>query len=190
MIAGGVAKRYARALFELATEGKQVDSIGRQLAEFAAAWDTSAELRGIFENPAYGPDVRKNVVVGLCERLGAMPTLKNGLLLLAERGRLRFVREIADAFAALAETSAGVVRAEIVTASDLPESYYAQVERTLAASTGKKVVLIRRKDPALLGGVVTKVGEKVYDGSLRARLMDLRSQMLTAAAPGGRPAGG
>ena len=169
MIAGGVAKRYSRALFELASAEKQIEPIGRQLSEFAAAWDASDELRGIFENPAYTPDVRKKVVLGLAERLGALPTLKNGLLLLAERGRLRFVREIADAFAALAETSAGVVRAEIVTATDLPESYFAQVERTLAASTGKKVVLVRRKDPALLGGVVTKVGEKVYDGSLRAR---------------------
>lgn len=189
MIAGGVAKRYARALFQLASAEKQTEAYGRQLADFAQAWSASAELRGVFENPAYGPDARKKVVVGLAERLGAGTTLKNGLQLLAERGRLKFIAEIADAFAALAEEGAGVVRAEIVTATDLPESYFAQVERTLAASTGKKVVLVRKKDPALLGGVVTKVGEKVYDGSLRARLMDLRSQMLAAASPGGRPAG-
>ena len=189
MIAGGVAKRYARALFELASTENQVDAFGRQLTEFAAAWATSPELRGIFENPAYTPDVRRKVVVGVAERIGALPTVRNTLQLLSTRGRLRFVREIADAFAALAESGAGVVRAEIVTATDLPESYFAEVEKTLAASTGKKVVLVRKKDPALLGGVVTKVGEKVYDGSLRARLMELRSQMLTAASPGGRPAG-
>jgi F-type H+-transporting ATPase subunit delta len=99
------------------------------------------------------------------------------------------VREIADAFAALAEAGDGVLRAEIVTASDLPDAYFAQLEKTLAASTGKKVVLVRKKDPALVGGVVTKVGDKVYDGSLRARLMDLRSQMLSAASPSGRASG-
>lgn len=189
MIAGGVAKRYARALFELASAEKQTDAFSRQLAAFAAAWESSGELRTVFENPAYAPEVRNKVVVGVAERIGALPTVKNALSLLAERGRLRFVREIADAFAALAESGAGVLRAEIVTAGDLPEAYFAQVERTLAQATGKKVVLVRRKDPALLGGVVTRVGDKVYDGSLRARLMDLRSQMLMAASPGGRTPG-
>lgn len=189
MIAGGVAKRYARALFELAAAEKQTEAFSRQLAAFAGAWETSADLRMIFENPAHGPEVRKKVVVAVAERVGALPTVKNALQLLATRGRLRFIREIADAFAALAELQGNVIRAEIVTATDLPESYFAQVEKTLAASTGKKVVLVRKKDPAILGGVVTKIGEKVYDGSLRARLMDLRSQMLTAASPGGRPAG-
>lgn len=186
MIAGGVAKRYARALFSLASAEKQTEAFSRQLTAFAHAWDTSAELRTVFENPAYSPEVRKKVVVGLAERLGALPTVKNALQLLADRGRIRFVREIADAFAALTEASEGVLRAEIITATDLPETYFAQLEKTLAASTGKKVVLVRKKDPSLVGGVVTKVGDKVYDGSLRARLMDLRSQMLSASSPSGR----
>ena len=77
------------------------------------------------------------------------------------------------------------MRAEIITATDLPEAYFARLEKTLATATGKKVVLVRKKDPALLGGVVTKIGDRVYDGSLRARLFDLRSQMLTNATHSG-----
>jgi len=185
MIASSVAKRYARALFSLAQDAKQVDATGRALSAFADAWRTSADLRAVFENPAHGLDVRKKVVVALTQRVGASPMLVNTLQLLTERNRLGFVAEIADAFRALAETGSGIVRAEIITATDLPEAYFLRLEKTLADATGKKVVLVRKKDPTLLGGVVTKIGDRVYDGSLRARLFDLRSQMLTNATHSG-----
>lgn len=185
MIASSVAKRYARALFSLAQDGNQVDATSRALTAFAEAWGTSTELRAVFENPAHGLEVRKKVVVALAQRVGASPMLVNTFQLLTERNRLGFVGEIADAFRALAESGAGVLRAEIITASDLPEAYFARLEKTLADATGKKVVLVRKKDPALLGGVVTKIGDRVYDGSLRARLFDLRSQMLTNATHSG-----
>jgi F-type H+-transporting ATPase subunit delta len=185
MIASSVAKRYARALFSLAREANQVDAIGRGLTGFAEAWATSPELRTVFENPAHGLEVRKNVVVSVAQRLGAAPVLVSTLQLLTERNRLRFVGEIADAYRALAEETNGVLRAEIITAGELPEAYFARLEKTLADATGKKVVLVKKKDPALLGGVVTKIGDRVYDGSLRARLYDLRSQMLTNATHSG-----
>lgn len=184
MIASSVARRYARALFSLAEESKQVEPSARALTAFADAWDASPELRSIFENPAFGIEPRKKVVVGVAQRVGASPMITNTLQLLTERNRIGFVREIADAFRALAETATGVLRAEIVTATDLPDAYYARLEKTLADATGKKVVLVKKKDPSLLGGVVTKVGDKVFDGSLRARLADLRSQMLAAATAG------
>lgn len=185
MIASSVAKRYARALFALAKEASQVDATSRALSAFADAWDQSQELRTVFENPAYGPEVRKKVVVSIAQRVGAGQMLTNTLQLLTDRNRIGFVREIADAFRELAESGSNVLRAEIVTASDLPEAYYARLEKTLADATGKKVVLVRKKDPSLLGGVVTKIGDRVFDGSLRARLYDLRSQMLTQATHSG-----
>jgi F-type H+-transporting ATPase subunit delta len=185
VIASSVAKRYARALFSLAKESNQVDATSRALSAFGEAWASSSELRIVFENPAYSPEARKKVVVGLAQRLGASTMITNTLQMLSDRNRMGFVGEIADAFRALAEDGSGVLRAEIVTATDLPEAYFARLEKTLADATGKKVVLVRKKDPGLLGGVVTKVGDKVFDGSLRARLADLRSQMLAAASPSG-----
>lgn len=184
MIASSVARRYARALFSLAEETKQVEPSARALTAFADAWDTSAELRAVFANPAFGLEPRKKVVLGVAQRVGASPMVTNALLLLTERNRIGHVREIADALRGLAENATGVLRAEIVTASDLPDAYYARLEKTLTDATGKKVVLVKKKDPSLLGGVVTKVGDKVFDGSLRARLADLRSQMLAAATAG------
>lgn len=186
MIASSVAKRYARALFSIAKETSQVDATSRALTAFAEAWDNSTEFRTVFENPAYSPEVRKKVVVALAQRVGASPMVQNTLSLLTDRNRMNHVSHIADAFRALAEDGSGVLRAEITTAADLPEAYFARLEKTLADATGKKVVLVRKKDPSLLGGVVTKVGDKVFDGSLRARLADLRSQMLAAATPSGR----
>jgi len=186
VIASSVARRYARALFSLAEEAKQVEPSARALTAFADAWETSADLRTIFENPAFGIEPRKKVVVAVAQRVGASPMITNALQLLTERNRISFVGEIADAFRALAESATGVLRAEIVTATDLPDAYYARLEKTLADATGKKVVLVKKKDPSLLGGVVTKVGDKVFDGSLRARLADLRSQMLAAATAGAR----
>lgn len=186
MIASGVSKRYARALFELATESKQIEPIGRGLADVAAAMEASAELRTVFENPKYLPETKKKVIASIAQRVGAPPMLANALMLLADRNRLMFLGGIAEAYAALAEEAAGRLRAEVISATPLPDAYYRELEKTLVEATGRKVTLVRRQDPTLIGGVVTKVGDTVFDGSIKNRLRDIRHQMLVASSPHGR----
>ena len=186
MIGSAVAKRYARALFELASEEKNVEQVGKALDAIAAAYNDSAELRAVLASPAYAPDSKKAVVAGLAQRVAAPKVLVSTLALLSDRGRLPAIVDIAHVFGAMAEEKAGRIRAEVITAQPLSEDYYRQLEQTLSSATGKKVTLVRRQDPSLIGGVVTRVQGTVFDGSLRARLKDIRHQMLVPASPQGR----
>jgi F-type H+-transporting ATPase subunit delta len=183
MIGSAVGKRYATALYELAEGEKATDRIGKDLAGLAESWRANAELRTVFENPQFTLEAKRNVILALAERAGVHPLFKNTLLLLADRRRLKHLPEIADAFERIAERRSGRIRAEIVTAAKLPERYYEELERTLKQATGKDVVLVRREDPSLIGGVVTTVGGRVYDGSLKNRLRELRSQLLASTDP-------
>lgn len=178
MSVGGLGKRYAKALLSLASESNEVDRVAKDLSDLAAAWGASRELRDIFTNPGFGPDVRKKIVAALAERANVSATLKNTLMLLSDRRRLRHLPEIAEAFAILSEERAGRVRAEVVTAGALPEAYFAELQRALESVTGKKVTVTRKQDPSLIAGVVARVGDRVFDGSLRTRLSELQEELL------------
>lgn len=187
MIGSPVAKRYATALFELAESEKIVPKVAADLETLAAAWDASEDLRSVFANPQFGVEEKRNVAKALSEKIGAHKLVTNTLQMLSDRRRLVHLPEIAEVFGRIAERRAGRVRAEVVTATKLPESYYAKLQQTLETSTGKQVVLVRREDPTLIGGVVTTIEGRVFDGSLRNRLRELRSQLLTSSDPANAP---
>jgi F-type H+-transporting ATPase subunit delta len=177
------ARRYAKALFELASEAKQVEKVRADLADLAQTFEKSVELRALVENPAFAPDVKKKAISAVAARMGCSPLLQSTLKLLVDRRRLGALAEVSDAFSAIAERRSGRVRAEIVTAAPLPDAYYAQLEKTLAEVTGRQISLVKRTDPSIIGGVVTRVGDTVFDGSIANRLKDLRTQLLEKAAP-------
>ncbi len=183
MIGSAVAKRYATALYELAHEQSAVDRIGKDLADLAVTWSASEELRRTFENPQFALEEKKKIIAAIADRAAVHPLFKNLLMMLSDRRRLVHLPEIAETYAHIAERRSGRIRAEIVTATKLPEAYYAQLQKTLEDATGKKVVLVRREDPSLIGGVITKVGGRVFDGSLKNRLRGLRAQLLAATDP-------
>jgi F-type H+-transporting ATPase subunit delta len=173
-----VGRRYAKALLSLADEQKQTTRVQKELSDFAVIWDASAELRSVFENPKVDVASRKKVLTAVLDRMAASPLVKNGLSLLAERGRLKHVPEIAEAFAAFASARTGTVTAEVTSATALPESYFTELKNALEKATGKTVVLVKKQDPTLIAGVVTRVGDRVIDGSVRSRLSELQEELL------------
>ena len=177
MTVGVLGRRYASALFQLADEAKQVDRIGRDLSDFADNLKGSKELQLVFENPDFGAEVRRQIIRDVSTRTAMTPTVRNLLLLLSDRRRMRYVQEISDSYEALSEERSGKVRAEVIAATDLPESYYTQLRQALEAVTGKQVVIDKKKDPELIGGVVTRVGDQVFDGSIRNRLSELKQEL-------------
>ena len=174
-----LGRRYAKALLELATEKGEVDKIQGDLRALAGMWNESRDLRGVFENPAVTAQARRTVVEAIAAKAALSHLIKNTLLMLADRRRMRLVPELADAYEVLAEQKSGRVRAEVVTASPMPEAYYTQLLEVLEQATGKKVVLVRKQDPSLIGGVVTRVGDQVFDGSVKNRLTELREELLS-----------
>lgn len=180
MSTGALPRRYARAILELAVEANQVENVGKELRELAASWASSDDLRGLFANPEFTHEVRKAVLRELLSRIGASQLTQNSVLYLADRNRLIALPDIADAYSELAERAAGAVRAEVTSAAPLSDAYYAQLTKALEQVTGQKVTIERKTDPNLIAGVVTRVGDRVLDGSIRSRLADLRDSLKPA----------
>jgi len=177
MSIGILGRRYATALLSLAAEAGNIDKITQELSEFAASWAENRELRNVFENPSVSVESRRNVLREIAAQSGMDPLLRNTLLLVSDRGRLSQLPDIAETFKALAEARAGGVRAEIVSAVELPEAFFSELQKTLERVTGKHVSVAKRVDPSLLGGVVTRVGDQVFDGSLKNRLNELTHEL-------------
>jgi F-type H+-transporting ATPase subunit delta len=173
-----VGRRYARALIDLAEANKQTERVAKDLTDFADSFAKSKDLRDIFENPQITKESRKKVLGTLLDRMAVAPVVKSALLLLSDRGRLRYIGEIAEAFQTISESRAGRVRAEVTTAVAMPEAYFTEITKVLEGATGKKVVLIKKQDPSIIAGVVTRVGDKIFDGSVRTRLGELKERML------------
>ncbi|MCB9657442.1 MAG: F0F1 ATP synthase subunit delta [Polyangiales bacterium] len=173
-----ISRRYAKALLELAEEATQTPTVHKALSAFAEAWSANGSLRDLFENPSVTSESRLKVLDQLAMRVAAPPVLKNTLKLLADRGRMSLVPELAATFSLLAQGATGQVEAEVTTASAMPEPYYVELQKVLEKVTGKKVVVVRKQDPSIIAGVITRVGDKVFDGSVRNRLTELKEQLL------------
>ena len=172
-----VARRYAQALLELGVEQKDLDRLVDELGRFAESWETSGELRNAIENPLVPHAAKKAVVNELVDRLGATPTVRHALLLLVDRRRTRALPYVARMLRELADARKGLMRAEVTTAIPLEDGYYARLQAQLERMTGKHVVIDRRTDESLIAGVITRIGDRIIDGSLRTRLQSLRDAM-------------
>jgi len=172
-----VARRYAQALLELGAEQRDLDRLVDEMVAFADCWETSADLRNAIENPLVAHAAKKAVVNELADRLDATPTVRHTLLLLVDRRRTKALPYVARALREFADQRKGVVRAEVTTAVPLADAYYARLQAQLEKMTGKRVVVDRRTDASLIAGVITRIGDRIIDGSLRTRLQTIRDAM-------------
>ena len=177
MVTGSLARRYARAVFELGTEQKNLDKVGADLRTLAAALKTSPELVSTLNSPAIRRADRKKVLDALLARIIAQPSTKSLVYLLLDGERLNSLRSISRELDAMIEAKAGRVSAEVVSAKPLDATQLSQIQVALEKLSGKKVDITKREDPKLLGGVLAKVGDVVYDGSLRTQLDNLRDEL-------------
>jgi F-type H+-transporting ATPase subunit delta len=172
-----VARRYAQALLELGAEQGELDKLVEDLGTIATAWEMSHELRNALENPLVSHAAKKAVMSELTEQIGASATTRHALLLLVDRRRTKTLPYIARALRELADARKGILRAEVTTAAPLGDAYYARLQAQLEKMTGKRVVVDRVTDPSLIAGVVTRIGDRILDGSLRTRLQSLRDAL-------------
>jgi F-type H+-transporting ATPase subunit delta len=173
-----VARRYAQALLELGVEAGTLEMLVEQFTTLAGAWDTSHDLRNALENPLVAHEAKRAVMDELCTQLGASPLTRNAVKMLIDRRRIQVLPYVAQYLRELADKRRGVLRAEVTTAAPLSDAYYARLQAQLEKMTGQKVVVDRRTDPTLVAGVVTRIGDRILDGSLRTRLTSLRDALL------------
>jgi F-type H+-transporting ATPase subunit delta len=177
MVTGSLARRYARAVLEIGTANGTLDKLGADLRSLAKAMHESAELVTALINPAIRRADRRRVIDGLLDRIGAAPHTRNLVYLLLDGERLSSVAAISREVDAMIEAKAGRMSAEVTSARPLDASQLSQIINALEKLSGKKVAVTRREDPALLGGIVAKLGDTVYDGSLRTQLRTLRDEL-------------
>ena len=177
MVTGSLARRYARAVLEIGTANGNLDKIGADLRSLAKAMRESAELVTALTNPAIRRADRRRVIDGLLQRIGAELHTKNLVYLLLDGERLGSLEAISREVDAMIEAKAGRMSAEITSARPLDATQLSQIITSLEKLSGKKVAVTRREDPDLLGGVVAKLGDTVYDGSLRTQLRTLRDEL-------------
>jgi F-type H+-transporting ATPase subunit delta len=177
MVTGSLSRRYARAIVELGTATGNLDKIGTDLRTLASAMRSSAELVTVLTNPAIRRADRRRVIDGLLDRIAAAPHSRNLVYLLLDGERLGSLEAISREVDAMIEARSGRVSAEVTSARPLDAAQLSEIINALEKLSGKKVAVTRREDPSLLGGVVAKVGDTVYDGSLRTQLRTLRDEL-------------
>ncbi len=177
MAAGSLARRYAKAVFEIGQSSGNLDRMGADLRSLAAAMKQSAELQSALSNPAIRRADRRKVIDAVLQRIVVQPQTKNLVYLLLDGERVSAVPAISRELDHMIEAKAGRVGAEVVSAKPLDPSQLSQIKAALEKLSGKTVDVAHREDPTLLGGVVAKVGDRVYDGSLRTQLRTLRDEL-------------
>lgn len=178
MIANVVARRYARALLELGVETGELERLTRELRSAGQTYDANAELRAALDNPTVSYAQKRAVLEEVATALNLGTTARHTIFLLADRRRLKFLPSIAEALAELSDARHGLVHAEVTAARPLNDEFYNKVKVDLERLTGRTVVLRRREDPELIAGVVVRLGDTVYDGSLKTRLNSLTQSLM------------
>ena len=173
----GVAGRYATALFELALEAKAFDQVAADLNLFAEALNSSGELLRLVKSPVYSAEEQTKALGAVLDKIGIGGLARNFLLLVAKNRRLFAVPDMIRAFRSLLARHRGETSATVTAAAKLTEAQVTALKQALTAALGKNVLLEERVDPALLGGLVVKVGSRMIDSSLRTRLNSLRVAM-------------
>jgi F-type H+-transporting ATPase subunit delta len=177
MIGNAVSRRYASALFNLGKEKGELDTFAESLTAFASAIEENVQLKELMMNPVITHDEKKSIVMGVLGLCKAGTTEKNFFSLLADKGRLALIPAIIADFKAILDDAKGISRGLVTTAIELDNTKKSEIISQLEKQTGRKLDLSYAVDPKILGGIVLKVGDIVYDASLRAQLDNLRESI-------------
>ena len=169
--------QYANALADVALQQGAAEPVLKQLNDFAGAYAESAELRNFLASPAITIKEKHAVAEKLSARLGASKILRNFLFLVIDHRRTLMIPELAEAFQAVIRERHGVAEAAVTSAVELSAAQKKTLGQSLEKKTGKKIEAQYAVDAKLLGGVVVRIGDTVYDGSLQHRLNEMRAKL-------------
>ncbi|MFO0588907.1 MAG: F0F1 ATP synthase subunit delta [Polyangiaceae bacterium] len=173
-----IARRYAQAVFELGKESGQLVQLSKQMTSLAEVFEGSAELRTVLMNPLVSQQSAEAILVEIGQKLGVSETAVRTLRVLAQNRRLAALPEIARALSRLVDADQKTLRATVTSAGALSDGYLTKLKGELEKATGQKIEIAVNKDPSLIAGVVVQIGDKVIDGSARAKLRLFREGLV------------
>jgi F-type H+-transporting ATPase subunit delta len=173
-----VARRYATALADIVTKTEETNSVQTELKTWENMINANGDLQTAFGNPVISQVNKEKVLENLIDKTQPTKTTANFLRILLRNNRLTEIGEINEKFSSVLEERSGAVSAQITSARSLSGAEKAEMQMNLSKLTGKTVSLNFETDETLIGGVVTRIGSTVYDGSVKTQLAELKHQMI------------
>ena len=173
-----VARRYGSALADVVLKTGETDVVKTELTQWSTLIDANADLHEVLSNPSIPHAQKEKLLASLLDRTKPSQTIANFLRILLKNGRLTEIAAINERFLAELEERSGIVGANVTSARELPQAERSDLQSKLEQLTGKRVNLNFSVDPNIIGGVVTRVGSTVYDGSVKTKLENLREQLV------------
>ena len=169
-----IAKRYSQALFGIAEEEKNYGKYFDDLMKFSVVLKENENLREFLFNPVFDRDDKKAVVTDVLQKIGITEISANFLKLLVDKGRISILEDVVNAYQQLMDQALNKARVNVKTAFPLSNDLVAEVKKAMEGLTRKQVEMVIEEDPSLLGGIVVKIGDTLYDGSIKAQLNKIR----------------
>ncbi|MBU1182826.1 MAG: ATP synthase F1 subunit delta [Proteobacteria bacterium] len=172
-----ISRRYARALLLLGKDDGNAEIYKQELDTIAKLVANEKGLELALTNPLYNAVARKKVLQLVIEKLNLSKAMKSFLFLLFDKGRIGFLGTINEFYQKLADELKNVARASLVSATEISAETVEKIHATLSKMTGKDIVLDVKVDQSLIGGVVSRIGDLVLDGSIKTQLLNMRESL-------------
>ena len=172
-----IARRYAKALLLIGKEDGQTETYREELAGISGILDKERSLEQAITNPLYDAAGRKKVLETIIDKLGLSAVMRSFLMLLYDKRRFVHLANVNDFYQKLADELKGIARASLVSATELSSEVVEKIRSTLSDKTGKDIILEVEQDPSLIGGIVTRIGDLVLDGSIKTQLLNMRESL-------------
>jgi F-type H+-transporting ATPase subunit delta len=172
-----IARRYAKALLLIGKDDGQAETYKEELSGVATLISGEKSLEQAICNPLYNAAERKKVLEAVIEKLNLSGVMRTFLMLLFDKGRFGFLHSISDFYRKLADELRGVIGAALTSASAMSEDTIERIRAALSQMTGKEVHLTVQQEPALIGGIVTRIGDLILDGSIRTQLLNMKESL-------------
>ena len=176
-ISTSIATRYATAVYGIAKDENAVPALEDDLNTLQAALSESEDFRALISSPIYSREQQSAAISALASKMGLSQTVANTLALMAQKRRLFVLPQLLATLRALIAEDKGEVTADVASAKALTKAQIEKLSKTLQAATGKSVTLNATVDESLIGGLVVKVGSRMIDTSIRAKLNSLQNRM-------------
>ena len=172
-----IAKRYARALVELAEKTNAIEDTRADFAAFISAVDAAPAIQKLFSSPVFTPENKKAIIKELSGKLKMHAMSERFIEHLADSGRIRNVKDVYEAFLEILAEKQNRASVRLTTATALNNGDFADIKKKLEALTGKQVDIHSKIDASLIGGARAQIGSVIYDGTIKNQLNKMRSQL-------------
>lgn len=172
-----IARRYAKALLAIGKDDGNAETYRSELSGVTRIFCDDQQLETVINNPLYPSVSRKQILQSILQKIEISAVMKSYLLLLFDKGRFGFLKIICEFYEKLADDYKGIARAKLTSAIELSTETIEKIRSAISRKTGREIVLEVEHDPMLIGGIVTKIGDLVLDGSIRTQLLNMKESL-------------